>query len=31
LTIEAQNMEQLLEKRYQRIMRFGSFIEEPVK
>jgi acetyl-CoA carboxylase carboxyl transferase subunit alpha len=31
LTIEAQNMDQLLEKRYQRIMRFGSFIEEPVK
>ena len=31
LTIEAQNMDQLLEKRYQRIMRFGSFIEEPIK
>ena len=31
LTIEAQNMQQLLEKRYQRIMRFGSFIEEPIK
>lgn len=31
LRIEAQNMDQLLEKRYQRIMRYGSFIDEPVK
>lgn len=28
---QAQNMDQLLENRYQRIMRFGSYIEEPVK
>ena len=28
---EAKDMDQLLEKRYQNIMRFGSFIEEPVK
>ena len=28
---EAQNMDKLLEKRYQRIMRFGAYIEEPVK
>jgi acetyl-CoA carboxylase carboxyl transferase subunit alpha len=28
---EAKDMDQLLEKRYQSIMRFGSFIEEPVK
>ncbi|MCQ8183099.1 acetyl-CoA carboxylase carboxyl transferase subunit alpha [Methylomonas sp. SURF-1] len=27
----AANMDQMLEKRYQRIMRFGSFIEEPIK
>ncbi|TPQ25747.1 acetyl-CoA carboxylase carboxyl transferase subunit alpha [Methylomonas sp. EFPC3] len=27
----AANMDQMLEKRYQRIMRFGSYIEEPVK
>jgi acetyl-CoA carboxylase carboxyl transferase subunit alpha len=31
LNYEAQNMERMLEKRYQRIMRFGSYIEEPVK
>lgn len=31
LNYEAQQMDQLLEKRYRRIMRFGSFIEEPVK
>jgi acetyl-CoA carboxylase carboxyl transferase subunit alpha len=28
---EAQNMDAMLEKRYQRIMRFGAFIEEPIK
>ncbi len=28
---EAKDMDQLLEKRYQRIMRYGSYIEEPVK
>lgn len=28
---EARNMDKLLEKRYQRIMRYGAFIEEPVK
>ncbi len=28
---EANDMEGLLEKRYQRIMRYGSYIEEPVK
>jgi len=27
----AANIDQMLEKRYQRIMRFGSYIEEPVK
>ena len=31
LTLEAQNMDRLLEKRYQRIMRFGAFIEEQTK
>ncbi len=31
LTLEAQNMDKLLDKRYQRIMRFGAFIEEQVK
>lgn len=31
LTIEAQNMDKLLDKRYQRIMRFGAFIEEQSK
>ncbi|PKD41660.1 acetyl-CoA carboxylase carboxyl transferase subunit alpha [Methylomonas sp. Kb3] len=28
---QADNMDLLLERRYQRIMRFGSYIEEPVK
>ncbi|NOV30883.1 acetyl-CoA carboxylase carboxyl transferase subunit alpha [Methylomonas sp. ZR1] len=28
---QADNMDMLLERRYQRIMRFGSYIEEPVK
>lgn len=28
---EARDMDKLLEKRYQRIMRYGAFIEEPVK
>ncbi|MDT4288569.1 acetyl-CoA carboxylase carboxyl transferase subunit alpha [Methylomonas sp. MO1] len=28
---QAENMDLLLERRYQRIMRFGSYIEEPVK
>ena len=27
----AVNMDQMLERRYQRIMRFGSYLEEPVK
>lgn len=31
LSYESQSMDKLLEKRYQRIMRFGSYIEEPVK
>jgi len=31
LNLEVLNMDKLLEKRYQRIMRFGAFIEEPVK
>ena len=31
LRVEALDMDKLLEKRYQRIMRYGSFIEEPVK
>lgn len=31
LRVESQDMDQLLEKRYQRIMRYGSFIDEPVK
>jgi acetyl-CoA carboxylase carboxyl transferase subunit alpha len=31
LNNEANDMDTLLAKRYQRIMRFGSFIEEPVK
>lgn len=31
LRIEAQDMDKMLEKRYQRIMRYGSFNEEPVK
>ena len=31
LSIEAQNMDRLLERRYQRIMRFGAFIEEQSK
>lgn len=31
LNNEAHDMDALLAKRYQRIMRFGSFIEEPVK
>ena len=31
LNYEAQFMERMLEKRYQRIMRFGSYLEEPVK
>ncbi|MDD2760959.1 MAG: acetyl-CoA carboxylase carboxyl transferase subunit alpha [Methylomonas sp.] len=31
LNLEAQNLDKMLEKRYQRIMRFGSYIEEPVK
>ena len=31
LKYEAQDLERMLEKRYQRIMRFGSYIEEPVK
>ncbi|MGR8931137.1 MAG: acetyl-CoA carboxylase carboxyl transferase subunit alpha [Gammaproteobacteria bacterium] len=28
---EARDMDKMLEKRYQRIMRFGSYLEEPVK
>ncbi len=31
LKVEANDMDQLLEKRYQRIMRYGTYIEEPVK
>jgi acetyl-CoA carboxylase carboxyl transferase subunit alpha len=31
LNLEAQNMDRLLDRRYQRIMRFGSFIEEQSK
>ncbi|WP_446808281.1 acetyl-CoA carboxylase carboxyl transferase subunit alpha [Methylomonas sp. 2BW1-5-20] len=31
LNQQAENMDLLLERRYQRIMRFGSYIEEPVK
>ena len=31
LNLEAQNLDKMLEKRYQRIMRFGAYIEEPVK
>lgn len=31
LNLEVLNMEKMLENRYQRIMRFGAFIEEPVK
>ena len=31
LNQESTNMDQLLDKRYQRIMRFGAYIEEPVK
>jgi acetyl-CoA carboxylase carboxyl transferase subunit alpha len=31
LNYESQDMNRMLEKRYQRIMRFGAYIEEPVK
>jgi acetyl-CoA carboxylase carboxyl transferase subunit alpha len=31
LNYEAKQMDKLLEKRYQRIMRFGSYLEEPAK
>ena len=31
LNLEAQNMDRLLDRRYQRIMRFGAFIEEQSK
>jgi acetyl-CoA carboxylase carboxyl transferase subunit alpha len=31
LNYESKDMSRMLEKRYQRIMRFGAYIEEPVK
>jgi len=31
LNLEVLNMEKMLENRYQRIMRFGAYLEEPVK